>query len=77
MMCKLAHNHANIFPKQQTVCKMSDHELLSPDNSGSGRDNVFMAQKNNQQEGCNKNVLICISEKLNSQGMSIPDWRVF
>ena len=34
-MWKLALNHANIFSKQQTVGKMSDHELLLPDNSGS------------------------------------------
>ena len=49
MMWKLALNHANIFSKQQTVCKMSDHELLSPDNSESGWDNVVLAQKINKQ----------------------------
>ena len=35
-MWKLALNHANIFSKQQAVGKMSDHELLSLDNAGSG-----------------------------------------
>ena len=53
--------HANIFSKQQTVRKMSDHELLPLDNSGSGWDNVLLAQKINKQGGgCNKNVLLCI-----------------
>ena len=59
-MWKLALNHANIFSKQQAVGKMSDYELLSPDNSGSGWDNVLLAQKNNKQGGCNNNVLVCI-----------------
>ena len=42
---KLAINHANIISKQQTVGKISDHELLSPENFGSGWDKVFLAQK--------------------------------
>ena len=62
-MWKLALNHANIFSKQQTMGKMSDHELISPDNSGSGWDNVLLllAQKINKRGGgaCNKNVLVC------------------
>ena len=37
-----------IFSKQQTVGKMSDHELLPPDNSGSGLDNVHFVQKINK-----------------------------
>ena len=41
-MWKLALNHANILLKQQTVGKMSDHELLSLDNSGSGWGNVLL-----------------------------------
>ena len=60
-MWKLALNHASIFSKQQTVGNMSDHELLSPDNSGSGWDNAFLAQKiNKRRGGCNKNVLVFI-----------------
>ena len=59
-MWKLALNHANIFSKQKTVGKMFDHELLSPDNSGFGWDNVFLAQKINKRGSCNKNVLVCI-----------------
>ena len=61
MMWELALNHANIFSGQQTVGKMSDYELLSPDNSGSGWDNVLLAQKINKrgEGGCNKNVLVC------------------
>ena len=43
-MWKLALNHAINFSKQQTVGKMSDHELLSPDNSGSGWENILLAQ---------------------------------
>ena len=39
------------FSKQQTVGKMSDHELYSPDNSGSGWDNVLLAQKINKRGG--------------------------
>ena len=50
-MWKLALTYANILPKQQTVEKMSDHELLSPDNSGSGWDNVLFAQKINKWGG--------------------------
>ena len=42
---KLALNHANIFSKQQTVGQISDHELLSPDNSWSGWDNALLVQK--------------------------------
>ena len=49
MMWKLTLNHANIFSIQQTVGKMSDHELLSPDNSGSGWDNVLLTQKFNKR----------------------------
>ena len=44
-MWKLALNHAN-FVKEQKAGKMSDHELLSLDNSGSGWDNVLIIQKN-------------------------------
>ena len=47
----LALNHANIFSKQQTVGKMSDHELLSRDNSGSVWNNVLLAQKINKPGG--------------------------
>ena len=47
MMWKLTFNHAKICTKQQTVGKMSDHELLSPDNFGSGWYNVLLAQKSN------------------------------
>ena len=46
-----ALNHANIFSKQQTVGKMSDHKLLSLGNSGSGWDNVLLAQKINRPGG--------------------------
>ena len=60
MMWKLAPNQANILSKQQTVGKMPDHELISPDNSGSCWDNVLLAQKINKQRGCNKNVLVYI-----------------
>ena len=48
MMWKLALDHANISSKQQTVGKMSDHEILLPDNPGSGWDNVVLAQKINE-----------------------------
>ena len=48
-MWKLAFNHANIFSKLQTVGKMSDHEFISPDNSGSGLNNVLLAQKINKR----------------------------
>ena len=50
-MWKLALNHANIFSKLQTVGKMFDQELISPDNSGSGWDNVLLAQKINKRGG--------------------------
>ena len=59
-MWKLALNHAKIFSKQQTVGKISYHELVSPDNSGSGWDNSLLAQKINKQGGCNEIVLVCI-----------------
>ena len=60
-MWKLAPNHASIFSKQQTVGKMFDYELLWPDNSGSGWDNILLAQKINKRGGCNKNVqVVCI-----------------
>ena len=67
-MWKLALNHANIFSKQQTIGKMSDHELFSLDKSESGWDNVPLAQKINKSGGCNQNVLVCIFGKINSQG---------
>ena len=51
MMWKLALNHANIFSKQQTMGKLSHHELLSPDNSRFGWDNVLLAQKINKRGG--------------------------
>ena len=60
MVWKLALNRANILSKQQTVGKMSDYELLSPENSGSGWTNVFLAQKIDKWGGSNKNVLVCI-----------------
>ena len=41
-MWKLALNYANNFSKQQTVGKMSVHELLSLNTSGSGWDNVII-----------------------------------
>ena len=50
MMRKLALNHANFLLKQQTVDKMSDRELLSLENSGSGWDNVPLARKINKRE---------------------------
>ena len=67
-MWKPALNHAHIFSKQQTVAKMSAYELLSPDNSGSGGDNVLLAQKFNK-----RGVAIRVSwhtffEKINSRG---------
>ena len=46
-MWKLAPNHKKIFSKQQTVGKMSGHELLSLGNSGFGWDHVLLAQKSN------------------------------
>ena len=57
---------------------MSDNELLSPDNSGSGWDNVLLAYKIDKWGGgdCNKNVLVRIFCKISSQGASIPDWKV-
>ena len=61
MLWKLVLNHAKILLKQQTVDEISDHELLSPDNSGSDWANVFVAQNINKWGGgCNKNVLVCI-----------------
>ena len=69
MIWKLALNHENIFAKEQTVGKISDNELYSPDNSGSGWDNVLLAQKGNKRESCNKDLLVCIFfEKINSRG---------
>ena len=44
MMWKLALS-CKYFSKQRTVGKLSDHELLSPDSSGSGWENVLLAQK--------------------------------
>ena len=77
-MWNLPLNHANIFSKQQTVGKMSDHELLSPDNSGSGMDNVLLAQKiiSNKRGVAITMFWYPFFEKINSQGASIPDWRV-
>ena len=51
MMWKLAPNHASIFSKQQTVGKISDNELLSPENSGPGWNNVFLPQEINKRGG--------------------------
>ena len=51
MLWKLALNYASISSKQQTVGEMSDHELLSPENSESVWDNVLIAQKNNKRGG--------------------------
>ena len=59
-MWKLALNRANIFQKQQSVGRMSGHELFSPDNSGSGWDNILLAQNVNNKGVCNKNILVCI-----------------
>ena len=70
VMRKLALWYANNFSKQKTVGKMSDHELLSPDNSGYDWDNVILAEKNNNRGG---GVAIRMSwyaffEKINSRG---------
>ena len=46
-MWKMALNHPNIFSKEQTVDKMSDNEVLSPENPGPGWDNILLAQKIN------------------------------
>ena len=56
--------------KQQTLGKMSDYKLLSPDKSGSGRDNVLLALKLISEEGggANKNVLECNTGKIKSWG---------
>ena len=78
-MWKMDLADANVFSKQQTVSKMPEDELFSPDNSESGWDNVLLAQTINKRGGggCNKNVLICFFEKNKlSGGTSIPDWRV-
>ena len=74
-MWKLAPNHANIFSKQQTVCKMSDHELLSPDNSDSGWDNVLLAQKINKQGVAIRMSWYALFEKINSWGGEGPLFR--
>ena len=63
-------NHANIFSKQQTVGKMSDYELLLPNNFGSGWDKVHLAQKGNNR---GRGVAIrmpwyVVFEKINSRG---------
>ena len=55
-----SYNHENIF-KTTNSGEVSDHELLSPDNSGSDWDKILLAQKINKWgEGCNKNVLVYI-----------------
>ena len=72
MMWKLALNHANILSKQQTVGKMSDHELLSLDNSGSGWDNVLLAQKINKQGVVRRMFWYTFFEKIYSQGDVYP-----
>ena len=65
---KLALNHANIFSKQQTMSKMSNHELLSPDNSGSGWDNVLVGQKINKRRVTIRLSWYVFFEKINSWG---------
>ena len=69
-MWKLVLNHANIFPKQQTVEKISDHELLSTDNSGSGWDNILFAQKINKRVVVIRMFWYAIFDKLNILGTS-------
>ena len=58
--------------------KISDHELLSLDNAGSGWDNVLLAQNSNKQ-GVAIRMSWCASwEKINSrEGSSISDWRAY
>ena len=46
---------------------MSDHELLSPDNSGSGWDNVLLAQKINKRGVAIRMSWYAFFEKINSQ----------
>ena len=78
MTWKLALNHANIFIKQQTVDQMSDYELLSPDNIGSGWEIVLLVQKINKRGVAIRMSLYAFFEKINSWGgTSIPDWRVY
>ena len=68
-MWKLALNHANILSKEQTVGKMSDHDLFSPDNSGSSWDNVLLAQKKLINGGTSIRMSWCaFFEKINSRG---------
>ena len=76
-MWKLALNHVKIYSKQQTVGKISDHELLSRDNSRSAWDNILLAQKINKRGVAIRMSWYEFCEKINSRrGASIPDWRV-
>ena len=64
--CVFSASESNYSFPTSILLNNSDHELLLPDISGSGWENVFLPQKINKQGGCNKNV--CIFDKLNSQG---------
>ena len=56
---------------------MSEHELLSPDNSGSGWDNVVLAKKVISGVVAIRMSWYSFFEKINSRGgASIPDWKV-
>ena len=73
-MWKLALNHANFFSKQQTMGKMSHHELLSPDNSRSAISSCLKKHKSGGLAAIRMS-WYTFFEKINSRGGGVYSGR--